>query len=644
MFAKYPVLFSISINYLLLCCGLSGEKNVVLQSPDGRLSWILHTDNKVSHSIKKGDKTILNHSELGIVVDGKDLARGITGWSIQKVKNNIRDTFKTYGKSTSASVLFNEYVISGDKSDLFIRTKVFNNGIAFRYEWSENMKKKTVLYISSENTSFSFPEKSILWTQDSATALNPCEGIWAPSLITDFKKDLNNPRNHIRTIPITIELPDGGLALIQEASNFNKQWSGIKFSLHNGACHTVYFHDPNGFSVPSSVEMPWRVILVNDDLNGLVQNNIIPSLAPAPSNSLFHGNAQSSWIKPGRSTWSWWDSVSVLEKDQYDFVDMAAEFGWEYHLVDEGWKKWGNTLQESMSKVAKLVTYANNKNIGIWVWVKWTDINNPSNNWESMRIFFKDLAKIGIKGIKVDFMDSASQERLLFYDSVAENLAKNKLMVNFHGANTPSGEERSWPHEMSREGIYGGEQNIWTAIEGQHYCALPFTRLVSGHADFTGGYFGHGPKLRGTSWTLQMATNIIYTSPLLHWISNPVDMATAFPKNSPEREVIKNIPSVWDETIVLPQSTIGKCAAFARRYGNKWYIALINGTDQEHIITIPLSFLKKKITYRATFLRDLTEKNDGWAVETRQLSSKDAVSFTMRPKGGGIALLVPDEE
>lgn len=162
MFAKYPILFSISINYLLLCCGLAGEKNIVLQSPDGRLSWILHTDNKASHSIKKGDKTILTHSELGIVVDGKDLARGITGWSIQKVKNNIRDTFKTCGKSTSASVLFNEYVVSGDKSDLFIRAKVFNNGIAFRYEWSENMKKKTVLYISSENTSFSFPEKSIL--------------------------------------------------------------------------------------------------------------------------------------------------------------------------------------------------------------------------------------------------------------------------------------------------------------------------------------------------------------------------------------------------------------------------------------------------------------------------------------------------
>lgn len=161
---------------------------------------------------------------------------------------------------------------------------------------------------------------------------------------------------------------------------------------------------------------------------------------------------------------------------------------------------------------------------------------------------------------------------------------------------------------MSREGIYGGEQNIWAAIGGQHYCALPFTRLVSGHADFTGGYFGHGPKLRGSSWTLQMAANIIYTSPMLHWVSNPADMEAAFPKDSPEREVVRNIPSVWEETIVLPPSAIGECAAFARRSGNQWYIALMNGDGRERTVSIPLNFLDKNTAYQATILRDLAEK------------------------------------
>lgn len=170
-----------------------------------------------------------------------------------------------------------------------------------------------------------------------------------------------------------------------------------------------------------------------------VRDDVIPSLAPEPDRNLFPEGSKAPWIKPGRSTWTWWDRGNVLENDQYAFVDMTAEFGWEYHLVDEGWKKWGRSLPESMDKLAKLASYAAGKNVGIWVWVRWSDVNNPANDWENMRRFFSSLSKTGIRGIKIDFMDSASQERLDFYDAVAENLAKNKLMVNFHGANTPTG-------------------------------------------------------------------------------------------------------------------------------------------------------------------------------------------------------------
>ncbi|MBS5974072.1 glycoside hydrolase family 97 catalytic domain-containing protein [Akkermansia muciniphila] len=641
MLVKSLIMLSSTAGCLLTGAGQAAETHASLQSPDGRLSWRLHAGSQTAHSLKKGGKTILEPSGLGIVVNGKNLAGGITGWNVEKVKDNVCDTFETRGKYPSSSVCFNEYVVSGNNSSLRLRARVFNNGVAFRYEWTEEVKKAPSLNISEEKTSFAFPEKTVLWTQDASSALGPCEGVWSPSRITDFKKDPGNPRSCIRTMPITAELPGGGVALIQEAANFNRQWSGIKFSLQDGACHTVYFQDPGGFSAPSSSEMPWRVILVNDDLNGLVRNDVIPSLAPEPDRKLFPEGSKASWIRPGRSTWTWWDRGNVLENDQYAFVDMAAEFGWEYHLVDEGWKKWGPSLPESMGKLAKLASYAAGKNVGIWVWVRWSDVNNPANDWENMRSFFGSLSKTGIRGIKIDFMDSASQERLAFYDAVAENLAKNKLMVNFHGANTPTGEERSWPHEMSREGIYGGEQNIWAAIGGQHYCALPFTRLISGHADFTGGYFGHEPKLRGSSWTLQMAANIIYTSPMLHWVSNPADMEAAFPKDSPEREVVRNIPSVWEETIVLPPSAIGECAAFARRSGNQWYIALMNGDGRERTVSIPLNFLDKNTAYQASILRDLAEKNDGWSVETRKVTSGNTLSFTMRIKGGGIVRMVP---
>lgn len=639
---KYPIILSSIAGLTLAGTILAADQSVTMTSPDGQLVWKLDShDGKATQSLQKKDKTILEPSQLGIKINDKDIADGIKGWNLQKVAENTKETFETRGKYPSGSVEFNEYLASGDNADIRIRARVFNDGVAFRYEWTDEMKSAPTLAIGSENTSFTFPGDATLWTQDANSALGPCEGVWSPSKIADFKKDKKNPRSYVRSMPITVELPDGGFAFIQEASNFDKQWGGIKFALDEGSCKALHFQDPQGFSVPSSISMPWRVILVADNLNALLHNDIVTSLAPEPDKTILPDGSRSSWIKPGRSTWTWWDRGNVREDDQYSFVDMASDFGWEYHLVDEGWKKWGKSLDESIDKVAKLVQYAADKNVGIWIWLRWSDVNNPANDWESMRTFFEKIAKTGIKGIKIDFMDSASKERLAFYDAVAKNLAKNKIMVNFHGANTPTGEERAWPHEMTREGIYGGEQNIWGTISGQHYCALPFTRLVSGHADFTGGYFGHGVKLRGSSWPLQMATNIIYTSPLLHWISNPKDMETAFPKGSPERDLIRNIPSTWDETIVLSPSKIGECAAFARRSGDQWYIALMNGDAGERTVSIPLDFLKKDIPYKATILRDLSDKNDGWNVETKDVSSQNKLDFTMRVKGGGIARLVP---
>ncbi len=639
---KHFILFSTLAGLGFSDTVLATEPSVSLTSPDGQLAWKLDAiDGKATQSLQKKGKSILQNSHLGITVNNKDIADGIKGWELQKVSENTRDTFETRGKYSTGSVEFNEYLASGDNADIRIRARIFNNGVAFRYEWTDEMKTAPTLSIGEEKTTFTFPANATLWTQDAGSALGPCEGIWTPSKISDFKKDKKNPRSYVRSMPITAELPDGGLALIQEATNFNKQWSGIKFALCEDTCKAIHFQDAQGFSVPSSIAMPWRVILVADDLNALAHNDIIASLAPEPDKTILPEGSKSSWIKPGRSTWTWWDRGNVKEDDQYGFVDMANDFGWEYHLVDEGWKKWGKPLDESMGKVTKLAQYAADKNVGIWIWLRWSDVNDPANDWESMRKFFEQIAKTGIKGIKIDFMDSASKERLGFYDAVAKNTANNKLMVNFHGANTPTGEERAWPHEMTREGIYGGEQNIWATINGQHYCALPFTRLISGHADFTGGYFGHGPKLRGSSWPLQMATNIIYTSPVLHWVSNPKDMEAAFPKGSLEREVVRNIPATWDETIVLAPSKIGECAAFARRSGDTWYIALMNGDGQERTVSIPLDFLEKDTAYKATILRDLTEKNDGWKVESRDASNQDKLDFTMRIKGGGIAQLVP---
>lgn len=155
----------------------AGEPSAAMASPDGLVTWNLAARNgKAGHSLNKKGRVVLEPSALGIVVDGAGVADGITGWSVEKVRENVRETFETRGKYPTASVNFNEYVTSGDNSALRLRARVFNNGVAFRYEWTEDMKKKPSLHIGEEKTSFTFPEQAILWTQDASSPWVPARG------------------------------------------------------------------------------------------------------------------------------------------------------------------------------------------------------------------------------------------------------------------------------------------------------------------------------------------------------------------------------------------------------------------------------------------------------------------------------------
>lgn len=629
----------------LAAVSLAGPAELSFKSPDGKLVWTLSAENgKAWQSLTKEGKTVLEKGELGLVIDGKPLSESVEGWELIGESDGVRHPeFAQRGKHDKGKVTFVTYFVEDDSKDMRMMVRMFNGGVAISYAWApHDPEGKASVRVTDELTAYRFPADAVLWTQDSAAALGPCEGIWAPSKIADFTPDKAEPRSYIRTAPITVELPDGGYALIQEAGNFGLDWSGIKFALADGQCKTTYFHNPDGFTVrhrKNADYTPWRVILVADNLNDLVNSDIINSFRILPDKKLFPQGLKTPWIKPGRSSWTWWDSMSAQNDDQYRFVDMASEFGWEYHLVDEGWKKWDGDYSVCLKQMKKLSDYAAKRKVGIWAWIHWSHINNPDNGWQQMRTFIDDMKKAGVKGLKVDFMDSASQERLRFYDAMLLHTAERQMMLNFHGANTPGGESSVWPHELNREGIYGGEQNLWATLGAEHLCALPFTRLVSGYADFTGGYFGHGPKLKGSSWTMQMASNIIYTSPILHWVGNPPDMQKTFPAGSPERKLIQAIPSTWNETIVLPDAKIGVYAPFARRHGDQWFVALLNGVEKREQ-KVSLSFLPSG-TYKAVILTDLDDRNDGWEVRTLTVTNKDSLDFRMRPTGGGIAWLVP---
>jgi alpha-glucosidase len=200
--------------------------------------------------------------------------------------------------------------------------------------------------------------------------------------------------------------------------------------------------------------------------------------------------------------------------------------------------------------------------------------------------------------------------------------------VNFHGANKPAGEPRTWPNEMTREGIHGLEQNKWSAIPVQHYAVLPFTRLVAGHGDFTPVTFQER-YLKGTTFAQQLATAILYTSPMQCWADKPEIYL-----KSPCLPLIQNMPCDWDETRVLPVSKIGKLAAYARKKGESWFIGIVNGETKEKTLVLDFSFLGNG-AYSATYYKDAMDNPASIIVEKNMpVNNKTSLQVTMLPGGG----------
>ena len=223
-------------------------------------------------------------------------------------------------------------------------------------------------------------------------------------------------------------------------------------------------------------------------------------------------------------------------------------------------------------------------------------------------------------GVKIDFEPEANVRWVNWYDETLRDAAARKLMMDFHGANKPVGRERTWPNEITRESIRGHEYHILRyhrTLPPQHDCILPFTRFVIGPGDYTPTVFN--PKeLRGYTWARELAQAIVFTSPFLCYADHPTNYL-----NNPALDVMKAIPSVWDETVVLPGSDIGKCAAFARRSGKQWFIGVINGGEAT-TLDLPLDFLGRG-KYQMIQLGDAPDRDDAWQREEKTVRRGDSV-------------------
>jgi len=588
------------------------EKGLVMRSPKGIVkAEIMLCGNTLRYSVKGNGKIIIHPSLMGLKVNGVEYGSEVSELKIAKEWDMV-DTLHHVITSYHAYL----WSVKEKGKEYAIEFRLSDEGCAFRYLFEGEAPYE----VERELTTFVLPSMPVwFFERDNDWKLKTYAGLWKRTLTDSLH--LISKQGPIQGKPLVFELAGGGFALLTEAALYD--YSGLRFKASAGRILQADFTEENGFQVEAKeLNTPWRVLVFAENLNRLVNNTMIKDLNPLPERKLF---ADIAYIKPGRSVWSWItrEDKYLDIKEEMHFIEAAATLKFEYTLIDEGWEtKWPDKWPE----LERLCRYAAKRKVGVWVWKHSKELRDPlqRNN------FLDSIKNAGVVGVKTDFMDSEAKELIDFETGFLRAAAERKLMVNFHGCQAPTGESKTFPNEMTREGIRGMELNVMgEPIPAGHNAALPFTRLVLGPSDYTPGlFFNRG----NTTYTHQLALLYLFDSPLQCLAENPVKLL-ADNRFKPIIPLLQELPVLWDETLVLEGSVIGELAAFARRKGNDWYVVAINGTDKDKELRLTPTFLKYVEKHKATLITDAVGK-EGFTAATFIIKQGDTKKIILRPNSG----------
>jgi len=331
--------------------------------------------------------------------------------------------------------------------------------------------------------------------------------------------------------------------------------------------------------------------------------------------SLFPEGSATEWVRPGRAVWRYLDGGGDQTlKNMKEFSRLASELGFEYNILEGFWSRWPD------DSVKSLVDYSKKLGVGIIVWKH----SNTLNDKEARRELFERCNRLGIAGLKIDFFDHEAKEVMDLYESILKETAALKLVCIFHGANKPTGLWRTFPNAVIYESVKGMEASK-LLDRATHETTIPFTRMIAGPADYSVCHFG--ARRQNTTWVHQAATAAIYSAPVITYAATPANILA-----NPCVEMIKSIPAVWDETIVLPPSEIGELAVYAQRKGTTWFLSVINGLKPKSV-KIPLIFLGTG-NYDTYILKDNPENPADAVIETGTANKNDIKEIDL-PTGGG---------
>jgi alpha-glucosidase len=592
--------------------GSALAETVKIESPSGRImmSVSIPDGGKLTYDVSVNDKSIFAKSPLGI-----SLGRNVCGEKARFVREERKSEDSTYparGVHALARNHYNEVDVfmhdSGAETDFSLEVRVFDDAVAYRYLLP---KPKTGYNIGAELSAWRFAVRASFWA---ATGNDKYEANIRRYRLSSM------PRENIY-MPLTAILPDDlGYACLTEAN-----LTGYPGSLltRGDDGRSIKLAPCGRLNTDNAVVTPWRVAILAKDLTDLVNTDVIANLCPPPPKEL----ANADWIQPGRSVWSWWSSDTVGPDKQKKYADMAQQLGFEYNLIDWHWDQW----KDHWKTLADVVAYSKERGVRVWIWRHSNKLRTP----EARREFFAHAAEAGVAGLKIDFMPPENADSVQLYDDLLKLAAEYRLMINFHGAAKPTGRSRTCPQELTREAVRGLELRMKGrfSMDSQHDAVLPFTRFVAGAADYTPLSF-NPDYLDGYSWAHQLAQPIVYTSPVTHYAEDPEIILA-----NPAVDIIKAIPTVWDETIVLKDSSIGKMqmAGFARRKGDTWFVGVVN-CGWSRRFNIDLGFLPEG-SYRMEIFEDDHKKLAAYKRSEKIVTRKDSICTSMRGKGGFAARL-----
>ena len=515
---------------------------------------------------------------------------------------------------SKARLSVNGVVVNGEVA-CDVECRAFPDGEAVRYRLPDD-----VATVSCERTEWRLPVDAYIWYQPQNSGYE-----------TPFKSCRVGeiPAGERMNLPITAKLADGTYRLLTEANVVDYTDSCVEYC-GDGRFAIRYYADEKGFARSGVPHTPWRVTLVAKDLQTLATSDIVRRLCPDPSPEVAAKCA--AFVKGGRSVWQWLPAGDPKYGEQKEWYDRTKALGFEYYLIDDGWKVWRDGDMDQWACLKKWIDYGKSIGVESFVWVDSKEMRTT----EARRAYLSKVRDCGAVGIKIDFVPEPSCSQMRWYEETLADTLEFSLMTDFHGCVKPSGRERTWPHEVAREAIRGHEWHITRynrVLPPEHDCILPFNRLVQGHADYTPMVF-EKKELQGYSWARELAQGVVFSARFLCFGDYPQNYL-----DNPAAELIKSIPAEYDETRILPGSEIGKCVAVAKRKGRDWFVAVENGAEELRI-AVKLDFLGEDSCELLGFA-DAEDKPDGYRIDRRAVERDGKIELTLRPCGGYCARIAP---